>query len=271
MQRSHFQLVGNVQRGAHDVHVERQHGWQPGQAGHDVAVQRVEPVQVVDEQHQRGRAALVLEPFQQRLEPIADVQRVERRVQRHAQPVGLEHARQLLAYDPQQFQVVRGAGRDAGEPDDAHRLLVEPLLALAVNGGEDGRLAGAQAAAHHNRAASAGRHDVPYFRDHTVDGGAGPDPDHVPAVGRVHDRLLEHLLDRFVPGVQLGPLFDARVDHALHLGHDRLLEYGQVHVVLGMFTVDTSGFPFHAKQTISLFSTVTFYFNRSHNAETSKM
>lgn len=251
LQRRHFQLVRNVQGGAHNVYVTRQHGRQPGQPGHDVRVQRVQSVQIVDEQDQRRGPIFVLEPFQQRLEPIADVQRVERRIQGHAQTVRLKYVGQLLADDPQQLQVVRGPGRDAREPHNSRRLLVEPSLALLVDGGQDRRLARPQAAAHDDRPVFGGRrHHFPYLVHRFQPRVGRAERDQVSAVRYVHDRLLQHFLYSFVPGVQLGPLLYARVYHALHLRHDRLLEYRQVHVVLGMFAVDTSGFPFHAVNRI---------------------
>lgn len=74
-----LELFDGRGRAAYDLHIPGQRCRQPGECGDNVAIQRVQQMQIIDEQKQHV-VVHVLDATQQILKPVVNVQRIEGRI-----------------------------------------------------------------------------------------------------------------------------------------------------------------------------------------------
>lgn len=142
LHRRQFQLFNRHLCRTYQIHIPRQTNRQPRQSRHNITIERIQLVQIVDEQEQH----LVLQIFaasQQILKPIVDVQRIERRVFRQIALGNVENYRYLLTDDAQQFQIVGGprSGRRKSY-DPMHFTVFDPFGYVLIEPCDKCRFAG---------------------------------------------------------------------------------------------------------------------------------
>lgn len=147
--RESHRLQVNPRR-ADDVHLFGDGDGQPVEGGHDVGIQGVQEVEVVDED--REDQIEVLEAPQEALEPVVDVERIEGGVLRE-EPLGkLQRYADLLGYDPEELQAVRGPRRRRHESHYPEDPAGEPTLEAPVYALQKRGLPGPVVAVDHDRA-----------------------------------------------------------------------------------------------------------------------
>lgn len=143
---------------ADQEHVARQADRKPRQRRDDITIERIQLVQIVDEQEEDGAAVRLLAPPHQVLKPCVDVERIEGRVLGQVALRNVQDDGNLLADDAQQLQIVgraRSGRREAYHAVDFRVL--EPGARPRVQFGDERALAGARFAVDEVRRVAAAR------------------------------------------------------------------------------------------------------------------
>lgn len=135
----------NRERRAHQENIPRQADGKPRECRNDVAFEWIDFMQIVDEDEENF-VVHVLAALDQVLEPIVDVERIERGVFRQISFGYVERYRNLLANNPKELQVVCRTWRrlcKSNQPMDSHVWARKPIDALRVDLCHQRALAGA--------------------------------------------------------------------------------------------------------------------------------
>lgn len=142
---------------AYQVHVPRKAYRHPRQCGHNVTVQRIQLVQIVDEQEQHF-VRQILTASNKILEPIVYVQRIERRVFGQIALRNVADNWYLLAYHTEQLEIIGGPRRSGRKAyDSMHFAVLHPIRDARIDLGDEAALARSVVAVNEERAVSGAR------------------------------------------------------------------------------------------------------------------